>query len=465
VKNKHHNLNDNDYQLDLEYFKQESLVFRSEDEDVEATPYQIETLTWINQQPREDQNTWDQELKIRRIQFYATAVFSVFAGTFMGLGTLYLIAEPLTMIPLLASLPFLTSPLIIIPLAGIAAIAYGLLTFNALFNLLQNETIQKWGKDILQGFFPKAGEARSLKGIFLAVSLIVLVALAVTLTVFTAGTWMTIAEKTKPLFDWLSAIPSFVMGWINPFVTGASTVAFNLQNTATTRDLIQGEFNARESLWSLFKTHVSNSLETIQKTENKIQWFNPFRIILKLTLIPLLVLLFLGHIVTIAVTGDRMPGLHPLLCCLCDGFDEIAADGHYFLPKRSDSHDCESHDHENNLPTLLLKASLTPLMFLAALWHTVAGWNFDTRSAFNNAFIDAFKEQWSGKKAKTDACDHHAHNECAHAQAPTEPHPTTSPGWERQYAKLNKSNDPRFFDLGSRENDSRTAAFQRLDPR
>lgn len=386
----------------------------------EASSYQDDVIRYLRRDfATETANLNNTLIKRQRLRI-GTGIFSILGGIFMGLGTLFLLTEPLTTIPFLMALPFLTSPFILIPLATIVATAYALLTFNALCDFFENETYLKWAREIKKGF---AKETRDGKTILIAISAIFLIGLALFLTICTAGTWFTIAQKVQPIFSWLAELPTVVMSIINPIITGLSAVAFNIQNTTTTLDLIKKEVDAEEPIGNYIKRKINERIQNLKENENIFQWFNPFRIILKFTLVPLEILLFLGHLISLAVTADRLPGISEILCVIFNIISEGFEDTHYFLPEREGSHHDHDHNHDDNIPSWVLKRIFIPVFFLTALWHAVGSYFSSTKStSFEQAFLDSWQNFWEGA---------HDHD---HDHAHAEDKPSTE--WQREYALI-----------------------------
>lgn len=366
-------------------------VYRRKASDLEESEYAKQLQRWLAKQDKENQ---DKKLENRGIYYKIALGFSVLAGLFMGLGSTYLIVEAFTVIPFIAVIPFTFWPLIIIPMALIAGAAYGLLTYNAVTDMINNNTIIKWFQKIRDNL--KKG--LTVRSILMAITAVILVGLAIAITICTAGTWWTVATNARPLFEWMTKLPNFIMGVINPIITGLSAVFFNIQNTAESLDMIDEESKKETNIFQRTWNSIVEGWKHLRRTENWFQIFNPFRLLLKLTVTPLRALLFLGHLFSIALTADRMPGVPQWLSMLFAIIGEGFEDGHYFADL-GHSHDhghehgdgeCHGHhhndneefkellkerlgsnaghSHENDIPTYLLKLLATPLYALAALW-------------------------------------------------------------------------------------------------
>ncbi|WP_051131836.1 hypothetical protein [Legionella tunisiensis] len=143
--------------------------------------------------------------------------------------------------------------------------------------------------------------------------------------------------------------------------------------------------NPQKTNWEKF----SRAFQALRERENWLQIANPARLVLAVTITPLRVLLFLGHLVSIGVTADRMPGIPEMVSAILGIVSEGFEDIHYFVPHEHDhSHSTKGlleerleaghgHDHSADLPTRILKLIALPIYGLAALWDSAF-------SQFNN---------------------------------------------------------------------------------
>ncbi len=355
--------------------------------------YGEELTIWLAKAERQ-QTIWQERLAKRRSTFHIVAGFSTLSALFMGLGTTYLVVEAFSVIPWIAAIPFASWPLIIVPMALVAGAAYGLLTYNTVTDLINNDTLNKWYKKIRTNL----SQELSLRNVFIAAMAVALVGLAIALTICTAGTWWTIASSARPLFDWMNKIPSFVMGVINPIITGLSAIFFNVQNTAESLEMLEEMSNPaadKPNLLQRMYQAINNGINHLRATENWLQILNPFRLLLKLVMMPLRVLLFIGHLVSIALTADRVPGIPQIWAALIAFISEGFEDVHYFTghsPAHEQGHEQEhqeptrelqtliqerldahaSHSNDADIPTRILKTIAIPVYVLAATWDYFA---------------------------------------------------------------------------------------------
>ncbi|HAU1881760.1 TPA: ferrous iron transporter IroT, partial [Legionella pneumophila] len=352
-----------------------------------TSKYARELLDWL---ALNDQDEWIKRWEKRHFQFHIVKGFSLVAGLFMGLGSTYLIVEAFTIIPFFAAIPFTFWPIIILPMAIVAGAAYGMLTYNAVTDMINNNTVVKWYNKIRDDL----SQGLTVRNVFIASTAVFLVGLAVALTICTAGTWWTIATNARPLFDWMKKMPSFIMGIINPIITGASAIVFNIQNTAESLDMVDEATRSNKNVFQKIYEAISNGYQHLRETENWLQIVNPFRILLKLTITPLRILLFLGHLISVAVTSDRMPGVPQILSALVAIISEGFEDAHYFIGHTHEDEQDEEHghqdhhqfekllkerldpdsdqDHNMDIPTWILKTIASPIYGLAALWDCSA---------------------------------------------------------------------------------------------
>ncbi len=374
---------------DMEHWFAQQLFSNTNKSSDEPSPYAVELQEWL---VKNHQGEWLERIKHRNSRFNIVKGFSALSAVFMGLGSTYLLVEAFTAIPFFAAIPFALWPLIILPLATIAGAAYGLLTYNAITDLINNNTVVKWynklKEDLKQGL--------TLRNLFMTTTAVFLASLAVALTVCTAGTWWTIATNARPLFAWMNKMPSFIMGVINPIITGASAISFNIQNSAESLEMVDEAIRSEKNLFQSTYESIAKGWNNLRNTENWLQIFNPFRLLLKLTITPLRILFFLGHLVSIALTSDRMPGVPQIVAALVAIISEGFEDAHYFIGHEHQEqcahqnipghiHQADfnkllkehlesgsEHSHSLDIPTWLLQTLASPVYALAAAWDSLA---------------------------------------------------------------------------------------------
>ena len=405
---------------DMEKWFAEELFAANDEDKQNLTPYQIELHAWLK---KNEQSQAIEKLDTRRKVYIGAQVFSAISAVFMGFGTTYLLVGVFEVIPALSFIPFTLLPVAVIPMAIIAGAAYGLLAYNAITDMINNDTLRKWYYKLRDDF----AKGVTVRNVFMAIAAIVLLVMAITLTVCTAGTWWTVVQSSRPLFEWMGKIPSFVMGIINPIITGISTLIFDVQNTSETLDMIDEALNTKENIFQRAIKNIVDGFQDLKARENWWQIFNPARILLALTVTPLRIIMFFGHLISIGVTADRLPGLSEIVSALLGIISEAFQDAHYFVDH--DDENCHSHkegqshteamleerlgskhghNHNTDLPTIILKVIFSPLYFLAGAW--AAGFSKlngqtaeDTREVLS--LDDAVKHQLGFKKPATITLD------------------------------------------------------------
>lgn len=327
------------------------------------------------------QKHWQEQLKKRRIQFRYVTVFSSFSALFMGLGSTYLLVEAFSVIPFIATIPFALWPALIVPMAVIAGTAYGFLTFNTITDLINNDSIRKWYNTLKQDIAQKGWTGRT---VLLTVLTLGLTTLSLALTICTAGTWWTIAANARPLFSWMSKMPKVILGVFNPIITALSAIFFNIENVLETLNLFYKTMNSEESFWQNLARFFSEKWNNLKATENNLQIANPFRMLLSITIPISRITLFFGHLWSISLTTDRMPGVPQPVSAGIALVSEGAEDSHYFA------------EGEEDIPTKLLHLLATPIHLLATLWDVLASQL--NRDVAPDKKVLSFNEAWTKQR-------------------------------------------------------------------
>ena len=357
---------------------------------------QLEIHNWITQNAelnnQQEQLNWKEQLDARLFQFNVAYYFSATAALFMGLGTTYLLMESIAILPFVIA-PALLAPIVVIA-AGIAGLSYGFLTYNSITDMIDNDTLQQWSDKILECWNGGA----TLPNIIVIITASVLIPLAAGLTFCTAGTWWTITKNTPALFDWIANLPSFVMGFINPIITGISSLAFNVSNSLTSLNSIVNLFEKAEEHLNNMDVAIREYFTNLYNNEHWLQWINPFRLLVALTYIPLRAILFLGHLVSIALVANRVSGISQETSAGLGFFSELFEDWHYFAPhSHTHGHTIQDllktrfrqecgHNHDLDIPTRLLQIPFYPLNYIAAAWDNYASYLGPVPIDFNEAW-------------------------------------------------------------------------------
>ena len=294
----------------------------------------------------------------------ASFYFSLITSILFSLGSIYLIVETL------ATLGLIGAPLtLVIGIAIICGASYGLQTFNSLVNLILNDTLSSWWAEAKNSFHEGGLFKRSL----ITLSNIVLISLAICLTISTAGTWWTIAQQSKNLPIFIRSIPKFISSVITPIFVAISTLIFTLENTKATFDLFLKQFKSKNS-----HNHSNgNSYAKSSSTNIPIyQTYNPFNFLASIIGISLKGIGIILHVVSIGLTTNRIPGISIQLSVVTSMLSELFEDIPYFFGSEED----------NDIPTILINLSLSPLYFLSTAWNLAGSKIIDTSTnqSFNS---------------------------------------------------------------------------------
>jgi len=403
---------------DMEKWFAEQL-FAEDDQTTLLTAYQKKLRHFL----ATVQADWRQKLVARRLSFQWVQVLSVVAGAFMGLGTSYLLVDAFLTIPWFAAMPVMAMPLLIVPMSILAGIAYGFLIYNATTDMMATDTISR----CLRKVFDDINKGNWLMPIILGTML----SISVVLSLCTAGTWWTVAKTTRPLFTWMRQMPSFIMQVLNPFISSVSIFIFNIQNVVETLEMVEEAFSEKPAQ-SIAEPEVQD--------EHFLQRMNIFRGLIFLTFLPLRFVLFIGHLVSIGVTADRVPGVSPTVSAVIGILNEGVEDGHYFFGELGHEHKYDTlsllndrlgldagHNHNDDLPTKCLKFVFHILYIPAAIWDSFfSRWHED-----ETKFIDFWTALDKVRGIKT-ACTHEPRpNNLAFCELST---PPVSSAWSREQA-------------------------------
>jgi len=436
-------------------------LFSSKKKNGLKSKYKSELHEWLNQ-PEQARKTQalEGELFYQPVAYIGALLFSVISALFMAAGSSYLLLAVFSSVTWLASIPLGGLPIIIVPLAILAGAAYGLLIFNAVTDMIANDTLYKWYEKICKDW----NDGHVLHSLIMGSVAAILAILAIIFTVCTAGTWWTVAQTSHPIFSWMSKMPTYVMGIITPIILGIGSIVFNWENTSETLKFIDEkikQYTTVENVSTLFENigiSIKNGFENLRKRENWWQIFNPFRLFLTVTMLPLRIILFIGHIISVGVSEDRPPGISMWLAAAFGTTNEMFECGHYFFGHDHDHHAHEdkhehvhhhecindsdhhhdhhhehehehhhhhhhhhhhdhddhdhqslleerlgkghSHSHDNDVPTIILNVIFTPIHILSAAWDLLAReWEEDPKPSIS--FVSAFKASWGIKEEET----------------------------------------------------------------
>lgn len=306
--------------------------------------------------------------------------FSLITSALFSLGSVYLILDTL------ATLTFITLPLpIIIGMSLVCGVSYGFLTYNSISDMIWNKTLQNWYHDVKMAVIDTSNPG---KAIALTLGSILLIGLATCLTLFTAGTWWTIAKDIKNLPPLLKKVPAYFTQIIIPSITATATLIFTLENTKNSLDLVIEMFSYLPKKINQLRKSTSESIQSFFTNlhQGKIprhQLLNPFNFFIYILETPLRIIGFVLHIASVGVTTNRIPGVPMSISSGLSMGSEGFEDFHYFV-----GHECDGHDHNNDIPTKIIKfiINYSGLKNLSYAWHSKGRNWFSEPTDFYNQF-------------------------------------------------------------------------------
>lgn len=274
------------------------------------------------------------------------------ANIIWGLATVFFVQK---IIIILAGMFFVTAAalgpiaLVVIPIATaiLAAIGYTWSCYNAITNIIYNDTIQKLWKKIKQSMIRKPDESR-LDHVGRVSSVIVISILLTTSAVIaigvTAGTCIAALPKgaaiclhlLPQLCTILTQIPSWIQTlslWASGLFVGASTVIWSLDNTLET--LNKTKLSITKTVKNFFGKYVKQPMEKLNNRENIFQKLNPFRPVLFIIPRIYLASVFVLYIVITAFSSRiRLGDLSPETTASAYGASYALGNGHFFIDKK-----------------------------------------------------------------------------------------------------------------------------------
>lgn len=320
-------------------------------------------------------------------------IFAGSAAILMSLGTIFLILDVLPALPFLMIAPAVL-PYVVIPMAAIAGLAYGFLSYNSLTDFLLKNSLQNWWQDIKEQL---QNPKRNWKHVIFAVLSAAIFALNLALTLCTAGTWWTVVNATHTTWRWLKHPLTKILTALIAPVVSISTLGFNLENTIETINEV------KEALEEKPQTQIHIHVTATTSKETWWQVFNPFRVILKLTFTPFLILFFLGHLISIGLTADRMPGVPAIVSALFGIISEGLEDFHYFF------------DLDKLLKPMAItfKIIASPFAAIGYLLNCLKNFEKPQLSHLSNIFSEGFQEAFVEQETTQNNCcatHHHEHS-------------------------------------------------------
>jgi hypothetical protein len=348
-------------------------LYAKREKDNQLTEYELELRDWLIIHGQNEEKALRRE---RETTYNGMKLFSVICGTFMSIGVGYLLVEALTVLGGIVTLSVAASPAVIIPLALVAGTAYVLLIYNSVTNMIHNDSLRKWYYEIKK----ELEKGITFRRVATAIAAVLLFILAVSLTLCTCGTWWTIAKA--------AGMPSFFSGLLATLL-GSSQLIFNLENTSESLKMIDEAAASEKGFFAQLGeglVKIYHRMRDQIDNENWLQIINLPRILIFLTVTPLRLIAFAGHLIAIGVTADRVPGIPEIVSAILGIISEGFEDFHFFfadlvphkhghttnelLKQRLEGGHC--HDHENDIPTRIIHFIFLPVYAAAAAWDWLA---------------------------------------------------------------------------------------------
>lgn len=266
------------------------------------------------------------------------------------------------------------------PLAFLGGIGLMLITYNTFVEVIHNK---KWIKH-WESFKQTLNEASAL-GIGLHVlSITFITGLAIFSTIATASTWWIAAQTGITLFPVLSTLTArlqMILISVGATLFALGQIVFEYVNSLESHaTMTRGQ--SRKGLTDDQEKYI-NSLSTFRQffavpallaLNDYDSWLekplseriNPFTWAIKIIEYPFRLVIFIGHLISIGVTGDRLGNIHPAITSTAGALQEGMTDLHYVWSGK-----CGHHHYD--FAGLFLDILLSPLKLLAASWNWSAG--------------------------------------------------------------------------------------------
>jgi hypothetical protein len=347
-----------------------------------------------------------QKEKLLRLGKY----FSRISGLFIAVGTAALLFESIPMISFI-TLSAAAMPYVVIPLAIFAGLSYYYLTCNSTFDMITDDTMQKWYREVKES----VKKSSIGKSIALIISSLLVLGMGVSLSVFVGGSWWTAVKQSPQLRQALGKSVHLITAVFTAFFGFLAQLVFAVVNIKETWDNFLGLFSgikAKNFLGALLEVSTQLFITPFKVLglriqhafhhESAYQFFNPFRLIVNVIETPLRIIGFLAHVSSVGATADRVPGIPNIIAAMLAALEELLEDAHYFTGHSAETHEeneehClhsddehAGHDHSSDIPTKLIKAALSPLYALSSAWH----WSTSHLTKAPVTFKHALCKQW-----------------------------------------------------------------------
>lgn len=329
----------------------------------------------------ERQNLCD-DIKKKKRRIHFAKVLALSSGIACGFVTLSAMEVGIATFAVLSAIP----GGIIVTLSILAGAGYAMLMYRNVCDMIQ-EFDGKW-----KNFFSKQeGETTTRHVVRIGLSIIAL-GLGIFVTIATAGTWWSAVRDSTVILDTIQKI-AIALTTLPNFI-------YNARNALKSIERI-----IKIPYGHILKETWKNIAET-WRTENVLQFFNPFRIVETLFTNTYRFALFLGHVVSMGLMADRLPAVSPKVSTALNSSLEAVVDteaGNFsYLPddhghthRHHGNHTEDEDEHNHNHDSLLLKLLFSPLklttkilQFTSAAWDWLSSKNSFKASLEKNRLIE-----------------------------------------------------------------------------
>ena len=243
---------------------------------------------------------------------------------------------------------------VLVALAAFAAAGYTFMLYQTMTDMVQSYS-GNW-KDYLAARPKESSLQHGLR----IVGIVFVVAIGIFATIATAGTWWYATQKGAMVVKMGEFAADMVRNISVPLMIVA-TLFYNVTNSISSVDKIS------RSSFGILLEKKRDAVWYAWKNENIVQFINPFRIIEKFISYTAQGLFFIGHIISMGLTTDRLDPIPPLVNAIGSAANEATVDLNY-LPHDEDEH---HHSHSSALLNVIF-APITVLVFgfkvLGAFW-------------------------------------------------------------------------------------------------
>lgn len=306
--------------------------------------------------------------RIYWVQLYTRLswIINIAAGLASALVGIGVVKSSLTV--LLSLLPFvvpgLALSMTVYGLAILGALGYMFLIHNTLTDMIKNDTLRMWKNKIVDLLHAR-NESRvkhvlRVSGVLLLTGLIV--GFGIFTTLATAGTWWYAAKLGANAIPFIKVAATWMRNITVP-IMGITNLLFIINNSYDSVEDVS-KISLRK-VWN----HTVKTVTCYYEQENLLQFINPFRATLLLISLPFKFVMFVGHLVSMGMMGDKLGNIPEAVTAGVNAVSEGLTDTHYLLPESSGHHH-HHHHHHTDIPTFILNVLLSPLYLVSAVWDS-----------------------------------------------------------------------------------------------